>query len=104
MKRKLDSIKLAGGWLERLDVVSGLAPLAPELAEKMQEAVGAGKGAAQGAELAANDFQRELSFYRQAQATVLEALPRLKSLGLPTRRPEDYFAQMVKTDEHMQKV
>jgi hypothetical protein len=31
-------------------------------------------------------------------------LPRLKSMNIPTKRPEDYFAQMAKTDEHMQKV
>ena len=51
-----------------------------------------------------NDFKRELNFYRQAQATVLEVLPRLKSMGVPTKRPEDYFAQMAKTDDHMNKV
>ena len=51
-----------------------------------------------------NDFKRELTFYRQAQATVLEVIPRLKSMGVPTKRPEDYFAQMAKTDDHMNKV
>ena len=51
-----------------------------------------------------NDFKRELIFYRQAQATVLEVLPRLRSMGVPTKRPEDYFAQMAKSDDHMNKV
>ena len=51
-----------------------------------------------------NDFKRELTFYRQAQATVLELLPRLKSMGVPTKRPDDYFAQMAKSDDHMNKV
>ena len=51
-----------------------------------------------------NDFKRELIFYRQAQATVLEVLPRLQSMGVPTKRPEDYFAQMAKSDDHMNKV
>eukprot|EP00095_Tigriopus_kingsejongensis_P003583 maker-scaffold140_size315649-snap-gene-2.26 protein:Tk03583 transcript:maker-scaffold140_size315649-snap-gene-2.26-mRNA-1 annotation:"probable rrna-processing protein ebp2 homolog" len=51
-----------------------------------------------------NDFKRELLFYRQAQAAVMEAIPRLKSMGIKTKRPEDYFAQMAKTDDHMQKV
>ena len=51
-----------------------------------------------------NDFKRELLFYRQAQSAVMEALPRLKSMKMPTKRPQDYFAQMAKTDEHMQKV
>lgn len=102
LKRKLEDFKLSANWLERLDVVSGLAPLAPELAEKMNDAVA--KAGTEETTLAANDFQRELSFYRQAQATVLEALPRLHSLAMPTRRPEDYFAQMIKSDQHMQKV
>lgn len=42
--------------------------------------------------------------YRQAQATVLEALPRLKKLNIFTKRPEDYFAEMAKSDQQMQKV
>jgi rRNA-processing protein EBP2 len=100
MQRKLSSFALTAPWLERLDIISGLAPLAPELVEKMQDA----PSGTQETDLAANDFARELSFYRQAQATVLEGIPRLHSLGLPTRRPEDFFAQMIKSDEHMQKV
>lgn len=42
--------------------------------------------------------------YRQGQATVLEALDRLKKLDVPTKRPEDYFDQMTKSDGHMTKV
>lgn len=51
-----------------------------------------------------NDFMREMSFYRQAQATVLEGYSKLENLGLPTVRPADYFAEMAKSDDHMQKV
>ena len=47
-----------------------------------------------------NDFKREMMFYRQAQAAVLEAIPRLHSLNVKTRRPDDYFAQMVKTGKN----
>ena len=32
------------------------------------------------------------------------AAPKLHKLGIPTKRPDDYFAEMVKTDEHMQRV
>lgn len=42
--------------------------------------------------------------YRQAQATVLQALPLLNKHGILTKRPEDYFAEMAKSDQHMQKV
>lgn len=51
-----------------------------------------------------NDFVREMSFYRQAQATVLEGYKKLEELDLPTVRPTDYFAEMAKSDDHMQKV
>lgn len=33
-----------------------------------------------------NDFKREMLFYRQAQASVLDAIPKLKSMGIPTKR------------------
>ncbi|CAF3021032.1 unnamed protein product [Rotaria socialis] len=54
--------------------------------------------------LADNDFKREMLFYRQAQATVLEAIPRLKVEKLATKRPDDYYAQMAKSDSHMKKI
>lgn len=38
------------------------------------------------------------------QAAVLEGLPKLHALGVLTARPDDYLAQMVKTDEQMDKV
>lgn len=44
------------------------------------------------------------SSYRQAQATVLEALPLLNKHDIATKRPDDYFAEMAKSDQHMQKV
>nr|CAD7462267.1 unnamed protein product [Timema tahoe] len=50
-----------------------------------------------------NDFKREMMFHRQAQAAVLIGMPKLKELGVGTRRPDDYFAQMAKTDQHMHK-
>ena len=42
--------------------------------------------------------------YRLAQACVLQAIPRLHAMGLKTKRPEDYFAEMAKSDAHMKKV
>ncbi|XP_071953659.1 probable rRNA-processing protein EBP2 homolog [Antedon mediterranea] len=51
-----------------------------------------------------DDFQRELKFYQQAQEAVLKSLPKLERLGIPTKRPPDYYAEMVKSDVHMQKV
>ena len=42
--------------------------------------------------------------YRQTQASVLEAIPRLKAARMATKRPDDYYAQIAKSDEHMKKV
>ncbi|CAF4926254.1 unnamed protein product, partial [Rotaria sp. Silwood1] len=41
--------------------------------------------------------------YRQAQGTVLQAIPSLKAEKFLTKRPDDYYAQMAKSDEHMKK-
>lgn len=55
---------------------------------------------------AQHDFKREMLFYRQAQTTVIEGLKRIQTkYGIKqTARPSDYFAEMVKSDDHMQKV
>ena len=45
-----------------------------------------------------------LSSYQQAQSGVKIGLRKLEELGIATTRPEDYFAEMVKTDDHMRKV
>ena len=45
-----------------------------------------------------------LCSYHQAQASVLSGLHKLEGLGVPTSRPDDYYAEMVKTDDHMRKV
>ncbi|KAL4930811.1 EBP2 family rRNA-processing protein [Aspergillus undulatus] len=51
-----------------------------------------------------DDLNRELAFYKTAQAGALLARKLLKKEGVPFTRPGDYFAEMVKTDEHMGKI
>lgn len=51
-----------------------------------------------------NDVERELEFHRQALSAVQEARRLLKAEGAPFTRPTDYFAEMVKADEHMAKI
>ncbi|KAL1507076.1 hypothetical protein AB1Y20_007937 [Prymnesium parvum] len=53
---------------------------------------------------AEDDLKRELAFYNQALAAVKEAQQRFVRLGVPHVRPDDYFAEMVKSDNHMIKV
>ncbi|TKR83239.1 hypothetical protein L596_016862 [Steinernema carpocapsae] len=55
-------------------------------------------------ELVNDDFEREVVFYKQAVEAMKLALPRLKKLNVPIFRPVDYFAEMAKSDDHMQKV
>lgn len=80
-------------WIERLDCSN--APLVLNETEVP---------ANEDESLADNDFKREMLFYRQAQAAVLEAIPRLKVEKIATKRPDDYYAQMAKSDEHMKKI
>ena len=42
--------------------------------------------------------------YNQALAAVKVAQKRFEKLGVPHVRPDDYFAEMVKSDKHMEKV
>ena len=64
----------------------------------LQLQAGTGSGAGRHVDLCSACYS-----YRQAQAAVLAAMPRLHKLNLPTKRPDDYFAQMAKTDAHMKK-
>lgn len=90
----LNKIKKALPWVERLDVVTGPAPAPKE--SVFDEDFG---------KIDPNDdFSREALFYRVAQSAVLEAIPKLHELGIPTKRPNDYFAEMIKSDAHMAKV
>lgn len=98
LKHCLAEFKRELEWVERLDVTLGPVP-----------EVGGSQPATQNQDLKKaldpeDDFQREMSFYRQAQAAVLAVLPRLHQLKIPTKRPTDYFAEMAKTDQQMQKI
>lgn len=48
-----------------------------------------------------DDLNRELAFYKVCQAAATQARGLLKKDGIPFTRPGDYFAEMVKNDEHM---
>ncbi|CAL5870706.1 uncharacterized protein PFLUO_LOCUS4946 [Penicillium psychrofluorescens] len=51
-----------------------------------------------------DDLNRELAFYKVCQAAVVSARGLLKKEGVAFTRPGDYFAEMVKDDEHMGKI
>lgn len=51
-----------------------------------------------------DDLKREVAFYNHTLASVRLAKDRLKREGVAYKRPEDYFAEMLKSDAHMGKV
>ena len=51
-----------------------------------------------------DDLNRELAFYKQSLAAVKDARTKLRKEGAGFSRPADYFAEMVKSDEHMGKI
>ncbi|GAC98399.1 rRNA processing-related protein [Pseudozyma hubeiensis SY62] len=51
-----------------------------------------------------NDLERELAFYKQALHAAVEGKKLILASGTPFSRPSDFFAEMVKTDEHMERI
>lgn len=51
-----------------------------------------------------DDLTRELEFYRIARTAALDARSLLTKSHIPFSRPADYFAEMVKSDTHMDKI
>lgn len=56
------------------------------------------------AALAMDDLSRERKFAELATAAVHIGLSQLRSEKIKFRRPDDYFAQMIKSDDHMTRV
>ncbi|KAI2808212.1 putative rRNA-processing protein EBP2, partial [Blomia tropicalis] len=112
LRNKLKEIEIfKDSWLERLDLVSEPAKITPQLTQKYGDIEFKlnRKGEVSGqetADRAQHDFKREMLFYRQAQTTVIEGIRRIQTkFGIKqTARPSDYFAEMVKSDDHMKKV
>ncbi|EIE80835.1 hypothetical protein RO3G_05540 [Rhizopus delemar RA 99-880] len=53
---------------------------------------------------ATDDMARELAFYEQALEAAKMGRELVKKAGVEFSRPDDYFAEMVKSDEHMAKI
>ncbi|KAF9516432.1 hypothetical protein BS47DRAFT_1340762 [Hydnum rufescens UP504] len=51
-----------------------------------------------------NDLERELAFYKQALHAANAARALAAKHSLPFTRPPDYFAEMVKSDAHMERI
>ncbi|KAL9180818.1 hypothetical protein ACHAXT_011271 [Thalassiosira profunda] len=51
-----------------------------------------------------DDLRREVAFHDLALASALSARERCEHLNIPFARPDDFFAEMVKSDAHMAKI
>ena len=51
-----------------------------------------------------DDTERELAFFKQGLHAAIEGRKQLLALKVPFSRPMDFFAEMVKSDEHMEKL
>jgi len=51
-----------------------------------------------------DDLKRELAFYNCALEATHEARKKCEESGIPFKRPDDFYAEMVKADDHMAKV
>jgi rRNA-processing protein EBP2 len=100
LKRKLKDLYLNMEWVERLDFI------VPQKLIKLNDLdeEDANQNHSNNNDLASNDFKRESLFLRQAENAISMALPKLNNLNIKTKRPEDYFAEMAKSDEHMKRV
>jgi rRNA-processing protein EBP2 len=82
LNRKLTDFYLQMDWIERMDVT---IPKVNLVADPTTTTV----------DLVNDDFKRESFFLKQAQHASEQALAKLNKIGVPTTRPEDYFAEMV---------
>lgn len=102
LKSKLNDFELNANWIERLDLTSDLDSLPGHIPNPL-------KGQNVSSEhndldVVRNDIKREIKFMLQAKSSVLQGLERLHALKVKTKRPDDYFAEMLKSKEHMDKI
>jgi rRNA-processing protein EBP2 len=51
-----------------------------------------------------DDIKREIAFYNLTRENVMKGMQILVQAKVAISRPDDFFAEMLKTDEHMAKV
>ncbi|KAK2176415.1 hypothetical protein NP493_663g00038 [Ridgeia piscesae] len=99
LKAALVNLKNDLPWIERMDIVTQPLPAPKPFLDQLGP-----EPDDLGGDSVHDDFKREMRFYRQAQSAILEGIERLHSMHIPTKRPDDYFAEMAKSDVHMKKV
>ena len=51
-----------------------------------------------------DDFNRELAFFNITREAVADVHAKLLAADIPTTRADDFYAEMIKSDDHMQRV
>jgi len=51
-----------------------------------------------------DDIKREVTIYNTTRQNVIKAMKFLIQAKVPISRPDDFFAEMLKTDSHMNKI
>ncbi|KAL1284684.1 putative rRNA-processing protein EBP2 -like protein, partial [Trichinella pseudospiralis] len=85
LKKKLEELSKNLPWIERMNVTVSRSKAADDAAKS-------------------NDFQLEMNFYNQAKESVKSVFSMINNEPSLAFRPSDYFAEMVKPDEHMTKI
>ncbi|KAJ2501225.1 RRNA processing protein [Coemansia sp. RSA 1972] len=70
-------------WIQRCDITSS----EPIVVDKTED-----------------DLDRELKFYQQGLEAAIQGKQEVLNAGVPFERPDDYFAEMVKSDAHMARI
>lgn len=89
-------------WIEKLTVSTNVS--AEELAKMRQNTDDANRNNYAKNHRYSSDIFREAIFCEITLASVKTAFLRLKDMGLEFSRPNDYLAEMFKSDQHMKKV
>lgn len=50
------------------------------------------------------EIKREVAFYNSCKQNVMKSMEILVQAKVPIERPDDFFAEMLKTDDQMKKV
>lgn len=89
LKDKLKEIKLKIPGYDEVPWVETLVISSPDTGVKVA---------------AEDDFARERHFYDTALKAANEGFDKLIAMGIPYKRPDDFFAEMIKSDDHMKKI
>ncbi|KAK4336978.1 hypothetical protein RND71_044168 [Anisodus tanguticus] len=103
IESKIDNFKYEASWSERLDLISSEKDLPPNINNPLNIKNSNLKSDTE-LDVIRNDIKREIKFMLTAKASVLKSMDRFHNLKIPTKKPDDYFAEMLKTEDHMNKI